>query len=88
MKLRIALFHFLLLSVNWAYSCTTVFWNTNSQAKVVARTVDLFLPDHPKIFVFPRGVERNGKAGDSSLTWTNMAVWPLERLILPQFLME
>ena len=56
----------------WAdvsYACTTVFWNTNSQAKVVARTVDLFIPDMPKLMVYPKGIQRNGEAGENSLTW-------------------
>ena len=60
------LFQLLLTS---SYSCTTVFWNNNSQAKVVARTVDLFIPDMPTILVFPRGMERQGEAGTNSLKW-------------------
>lgn len=59
----------LLLNCNIAFSCTTVFWNNNDQAKVVARSVDLFAPDNPKIKVLPRGMERNGQAGSHSLTW-------------------
>lgn len=54
-----------------SYSCTTVFWNKNNVAKVVARTVDLFTPDLAKIVVYPRGVSRNGDAGENSLTWTS-----------------
>lgn len=59
------------LLVGWqaTQACTTAFWNNNPQAKVVARTVDLFTADMPKIFVFPRGIERNGQAGENSLKW-------------------
>nr|HAT8715088.1 linear amide C-N hydrolase [Legionella jordanis] len=60
---------FLLLGWSTSQSCTTVFWNNNPQAKVVARSVDLFTPDLPKIKVFPRGVERHGEAGKNSLGW-------------------
>ncbi len=62
---------FCFAGLNNSYSCTTVFWNNNDQAKVVARTVDLFTPDMPKIIVYPRGIERNGEAGKNSLTWTS-----------------
>jgi penicillin V acylase-like amidase (Ntn superfamily) len=57
-----------LLLVN-SYSCTTVFWNNNDQAKVVARTVDLFIPDMPTLLVYPRGIDRQGEAGSNSLKW-------------------
>ena len=60
-----------LLSLNLSYGCTTVFWNDNTQAKVVARTVDLFIPDMPKIIVYPRGIERNGETGTNTLKWTS-----------------
>lgn len=59
------------LSLNHAYGCTTAFWNTNAQAKMVARTVDLFTPDMPKIIVYPRGTDRNGQTGSNTLTWTS-----------------
>lgn len=55
--------------LNTSYSCTTVFWNNNEQAKVVARTMDLFTQDMPTIVVYPRGMERQGEAGVNSLKW-------------------
>jgi choloylglycine hydrolase len=69
MKTRIVLSSFLSLWITASYSCTTVFWNNNSQAKVVARSVDLYAPDMPKIVVYPRGIERNGEGGENSLKW-------------------
>ncbi|STX55661.1 choloylglycine hydrolase [Legionella beliardensis] len=63
------LYSCLLLCVSASYSCTTAFWNNNSEAKVVARSVDLFKPDLPKIIVYPRGTARHGDAGDNSLEW-------------------
>lgn len=61
----------ILLLSSSTYSCTTVFWNNNSQAKVVARTMDLFTPDMPTIMVYPRGMVRQGDAGENSLKWNS-----------------
>lgn len=60
-----------LLFLSWSssQSCTTVFWNHNPQAKVVARSVDLFTADLPKIKVYPRGLERNGGVNENALKW-------------------
>lgn len=69
MIIRTVIVNTLLLYSHLSFCCTTVFWNNNAQAKVVARTVDLFTPDQPKIFVYPRGIMRNGGAGDDSLKW-------------------
>lgn len=53
-----------------AAACSRIFWNGNDQAKVVARTVDLFRSDEAQIAAFPRGIERNGIPGESGgLTW-------------------
>lgn len=60
-----------LLCINASYACTTAFWNNNSQAKVVARTVDLFIPDTPKIIVYPRGTQRNGETDQNPLKWVS-----------------
>ncbi|RUR07426.1 linear amide C-N hydrolase [Legionella sp. km772] len=57
------------LFLNISYSCTTAFFNNNDKAKVVARTVDLFIPDMPTILVYPRGMMREGEAGPNSLKW-------------------
>ena len=52
-----------------AFSCTRVFWHTNKKAKVVGRTMDLFVDDQPRMVIYPRSVERDGGAGDNSLKW-------------------
>jgi penicillin V acylase-like amidase (Ntn superfamily) len=53
-----------------AGSCSRIFWNDNGQAKVVARTVDLFRSDEATIAVFPRGVARRGVPGETGgLEW-------------------
>lgn len=56
---------------NISYSCTTVFANNKGPKKVVARTMDLYVFDAPKIVVYPRGMKRNGEAGPHSLNWTS-----------------
>jgi choloylglycine hydrolase len=53
-----------------ASACSRVFWNDNDQAKVVARTVDLYRSDEAQIAAFPRGMERSGIPGRSDgLAW-------------------
>lgn len=69
MKKNIFLGLIFTLLVTSSYSCTTVFWNNNDKAKVVARTVDLFIPDTPTILVYSRGMTRQGEAGPNSLKW-------------------
>lgn len=51
------------------FSCTTIFWNNNPKAKVVARSVDLFVSDTPIIKTQPRGLMHNGDSGENSLSW-------------------
>lgn len=68
-NLRVLSIFLLGCSTSVTFSCTTAFWNNNSQAKVVARTVDLFTADMPKLIVYPRGIERHGEAGENSLKW-------------------
>lgn len=53
------------------FSCTTIFWNDNPYAKVVARSVDLFISDQPLIKTQPRGMQHTGEAGKNSLKWTS-----------------
>lgn len=65
------MFALVLSSFSPAAACSRVFWPDNSQAKVVARSEDLYISDQPKIYVFPKGMKRDGKAGEHSLTWTS-----------------
>ena len=52
-----------------SHACSNVFWNTNSQAKVVARSMDLYTSDNPKMLVLPRGMERNGLLPHNTAKW-------------------
>jgi penicillin V acylase-like amidase (Ntn superfamily) len=56
------------LSIN-ANACTTIFWNNNKLAKVVARSMDLYISESPQLLVTPRGIPRTGDAGDNSIRW-------------------
>ncbi len=54
-----------------ADACSVAFWNDNPQAKVVARSVDLYMSDMPQMFVQPAGIARDGGAGKNSIKWTS-----------------
>ena len=62
---------FMTFFANIGLSCTTVFWNNNGIANVVARSTDLFISDSPKLVIKPRGMTNVGEAGDNSLKWTS-----------------
>lgn len=53
----------------WVSACSVVFWNNNAQAKVVARSTDLYMSDEPMLVVLPRGLDKDGKAGLNSARW-------------------
>lgn len=52
-------------------ACTLAFWNDNKEAKSVARSMDLFTSDKPKLVVYPRSMERQGGTGKDTLKWTS-----------------
>lgn len=45
--------------VNPAGACSRILFNKN-QEQVVARTMDLYMPDHPMLIAYPRGISRDG----------------------------
>lgn len=49
--------------------CTRIFWNNNSKAKLVARTMDLFISDEPQIWMNPKGMEHQSVVDDNGLKW-------------------
>lgn len=56
--------------VSPAAACSRIFWNANDQAKVVARTVDLYRSDEAQVTAYPRGLERSGMPGETDgLKW-------------------
>lgn len=59
------------LSGHPASACSRILFNT-PQDHVVGRTMDLYMPDHAKIMVYPRGIAREGGVTDDhSLRWTS-----------------
>jgi penicillin V acylase-like amidase (Ntn superfamily) len=67
--LQLSLLGIIMTAAAGAHCCTTVFANNKGPYKVVARTVDLYVSDHPMLVTNPRGAEHHGEAGDNSLTW-------------------
>lgn len=61
--------HSMLDTKTAAFACTRVFWNSNQQAKVCGRSMDLFIDDEARMMLCPRGVVRDGRAGANSLQW-------------------
>ncbi|MDP3558855.1 MAG: linear amide C-N hydrolase [Legionellaceae bacterium] len=61
----------ILLTSPHVMSCTNVFANDKGDAKVVARSMDLYVSDMPMILTQPQGQTRSGEAGEHSLTWTS-----------------
>lgn len=55
----------------FAQACSLAFWNDNKEAKTVARTMDLYVSDQPKMVVYPRGMERLGTSDKDALKWTS-----------------
>ncbi|MCX5890634.1 MAG: linear amide C-N hydrolase [Deltaproteobacteria bacterium] len=61
-------------------ACSRIFWNSNGQAMLVARNMDLV--DYPVIYVMPAGISKEGKTEDDNpARWTSkygsvvMAFW-------------
>lgn len=54
-----------------AEACTRMFWNTNGQAMLVARNMDLDMDDQPIIYIFPKGIKKNGGVDINPATWTS-----------------
>lgn len=54
-----------------ASACSRVLFST-PQNHVVARTMDLFMPDHARVVVYPRGIARDGGLADvKTARWTS-----------------
>lgn len=60
----------LVVAARPADACSRILWNDQDQAKVVARTVDLYRSDEGQVTAFPRGHARSGIPGASDgLGW-------------------
>jgi choloylglycine hydrolase len=54
-----------------AQACSRVLWADNGQAVAVARTMDLFIDDKPRLAYLPRGIARRGVVEESTARWTS-----------------
>lgn len=59
------------LFIGPVYPCSRVLWNSNGQAVVVGRNMDWFEDMKTNLWVFPRGIQRDGGVGKNSLKWTS-----------------
>lgn len=56
-------------SLHESEACTRVLWTENGQLVIVGRTMDWGDSTHPDLWVFPRGLARDGNAGPDSVLW-------------------
>ncbi len=66
-----ALLIYSLILTDPSSACSRIFWNTNKQAVVVARSMDWDHPFGERLVIYPRGVQMQGGAGENSLTWVS-----------------
>lgn len=52
-----------------ASACSLILWNTNPQAVVAARTMDLYIDDQPRLVFLPRGIARRGLSDGNAVQW-------------------
>jgi len=56
--------------------CTRVLWNNNKKAVLTGRTMDWPTSTEPKLYVFPRGIKRDGgRLGPVTVINDNPATW-------------
>lgn len=54
-----------------ATACSRILFNTD-HGHVVGRTMDLYMPDHPTLVAYPRGISRDGTVADGNAArWTS-----------------
>lgn len=61
----------LLLSASIAEACTRVVYLGEDDNIITARSMDWKVDVDSNIWTFPRGMKRNGQAGDNSIEWTS-----------------
>ena len=74
LKLSLLIISLLVLSITLipdANACTRVVYKGTNGTIITARSMDWKDKIPANIWVFPRGMQRNGEAGSSSLTWTS-----------------
>jgi penicillin V acylase-like amidase (Ntn superfamily) len=51
--------------------CSVIRWSDNGVAHVIARNMDWVEDTKSNLWIFPRGISRDGLAGKNSLKWTS-----------------
>lgn len=64
-----------------AFACSRVLSNDNGRVVLVGQTLDLFRDPGTNIWVFPKGIKRNGLTSKNPLTWVSK----YGSLVLPVF---
>lgn len=54
-----------------AQACSRLVYNGGLYGPITARSMDWYEEPHTKIWVFPKGMERDGGVDDNSITWTS-----------------
>jgi penicillin V acylase-like amidase (Ntn superfamily) len=60
-----------LFNLPQAEACTRVVYTGTNGTVITGRTMDWKEEMHSNIWIFPRGIERNGEVGKNSLKWTS-----------------
>jgi|GEM_PF-39321 len=61
----------LILSLPLLFACTRVMYKGKDNTIITARSMDWKDEIPPNLWIFPRGMERNGKVGSNSIQWTS-----------------
>lgn len=59
------------ISLNTAQACTRVVYHGVNDQIITARSMDWSVDVESNLWIFPRGMKRNGEAGPNSLEWTS-----------------
>lgn len=70
MKLRLLIMALSLVLGHETEACTRVLFSGSDNTVITARSMDWMEDMHSDLWVFPRGILRNGAAGTRSITWT------------------
>ncbi|NES90759.1 linear amide C-N hydrolase [Okeania sp. SIO2B9] len=54
-----------------AQACSRLVYNGGSNGPITARSMDWFQDPDAELWFFPKGLDRNGGAGDNSIKWTS-----------------
>jgi len=61
----------ILISVEAAFACTRVVYLGPDRNVITGRTMDFTIDIPANLWLFPRGMERNGQVGENSVKWTS-----------------